>query len=444
MDYENQKDTQESKPKTNVLAIVLAAVLGTVMLVFLGILAIMGTDGTGLNGVKNKVSGVFGKPAVTQPQVTEPAATEPMASEPADAPLNLKSYTVAPEKAGEYVDKTAATVGSDILTNGDLQVYYQTGIMNFYSQYGMYLMYMGVDFSAPLDQQVYDGTTSWQEFLLESALQNWQLFSAVRQYGSQSEEYGYEFDEEGQEYIANLDNRIQEMAVASGYESADEFVKGQIGVTATVDGLRSFMTEEYYYMCYYEHLKEKMQPTMEQMEQYYTENEETLMAAGKGKANGEVVDVRHILIMPKGGTTDESGNVTYSEEEWAAALTEAQKLLDEWKAGEATEDSFAKLANEKTEDPGSQTTGGLYSGVKPGEMVTEFDAWIFNEGRVKGDTDIVKTPYGYHIIYFVNREAAWVSECRKYCLNTSINTLLESVLAEYTLTVNYDSIGLSN
>lgn len=451
MDYENQNNPSErtnAEPqKNNVAIIVIAAVLGTVLLAFLGILAIMGTDGTGLTGIKNKVSGVFGDSQPTVPQATAPVETEPVASEPPAAePVNLKSYTIDPAKAGEYVDKTVATVGNDKLTNGDLQVYYQTGMIDFYSKYGMYLMYMGVDFSAPLDQQVYDPSTntSWQEFLMESAFQSWQLFSAIRQYSEENAEYAYELDEEGKEYISGLDSRIQEIAESSGYEDPAQFVKEQIGATATVSGLRRYMEDEYYYMSYYSYLQEKLEPTMEQMEQYYSENEETLMAAGNGKANGEVVDVRHILVMPEGGTTDESGNTTYSEEEWAAAQAEAQAILDEWMVGEATEDSFAKLANSKTEDPGSQNTGGLYSGVKPGEMVTEFNAWIFNEDREAGDTDIVKTPYGYHIMYFVNREAAWVSACRKTCLNDAINAFIENVLTEYPLSVSYDEIGLSN
>lgn len=43
----------------------------------------------------------------------------------------------------------------------------------------------------------------------------------------------------------------------------------------------------------------------------------------------------------------------------AEAAQKAQDILDEWKAGDATEDSFAALANEYSQDPGSNTTGGL-------------------------------------------------------------------------------------
>ena len=112
-------------------------------------------------------------------------------------------------------------------------------------------------------------------------------------------------------------------------------------------------------------------------------------------------NVRHILVRFQGGTTDETtGTTTYSEEEKAAAKTVAEELLANWKSGEATEESFATLANEKSDD-GDGTTGGLYENVYPGQMVTNFNDWCFAEGRTSGETDIIETEYGYHIMYFV-------------------------------------------
>ena len=87
--------------------------------------------------------------------------------------------------------------------------------------------------------------------------------------------------------------------------------------------------------------------------------------------------------------------------EIAEAKVRAEDLLAEWKSGDRTEDSFGKLAAEHTEDTGSITTGGLYESVVPDQMTEEFDAWIFDEARQSGDVEIVKTRYGYHIIYFV-------------------------------------------
>lgn len=115
------------------------------------------------------------------------------------------------------------------------------------------------------------------------------------------------------------------------------------------------------------------------------------------------VNVRHILIQTdeeKTGT-DASGNAVYSAEQMAAMRQEAQDILDQWKAGDATEDSFAALANEKSADPGSNTNGGLYEDVVPGQMVAAFNDWCFDESRQPGDTGLVETSYGVHVMYFV-------------------------------------------
>ncbi len=100
-------------------------------------------------------------------------------------------------------------------------------------------------------------------------------------------------------------------------------------------------------------------------------------------------NVRHILISAD------------TEEAKPEAKTTAEELLNEWKSGEATEASFAGLAAEKTTDTASAADGGLYQDVYPGQMVPAFNDWCFDESRKAGDTDIVETEYGYHIMYFV-------------------------------------------
>ena len=100
------------------------------------------------------------------------------------------------------------------------------------------------------------------------------------------------------------------------------------------------------------------------------------------------------------GTTDDSGNTTYSDEEKATARKAAMEILDTFNAGEKTEEAFAALATEKTTDPGSKENGGLYEDVYPGQMVTAFNDWCFDAARVVGETGIVETEYGCHVMYF--------------------------------------------
>ena len=134
--------------------------------------------------------------------------------------------------------------------------------------------------------------------------------------------------------------------------------------------------------------------------EYETLNGYYVVYAGQVNDNSyPLANVRHILVSFEGGTSDDSGNVTYSDEEIAIAKAAAEDLLADWESGDATEDSFAALANEHSDD-GDGTTGGLYEDVYPGQMVTNFNDWCFAEGRKAGDTGIVESEYGFHVMYY--------------------------------------------
>ena len=115
------------------------------------------------------------------------------------------------------------------------------------------------------------------------------------------------------------------------------------------------------------------------------------------------VSVRHILIQAK--DDDEDGE--YSDSELETAYNTLKDIESVWLAGEATEESFAALATQYTEDEGSKENGGLYENIYKGQMVKEFNDFCFADHK-KGDTAIVKgssSSYtGYHLIYFVGAD----------------------------------------
>ena len=114
----------------------------------------------------------------------------------------------------------------------------------------------------------------------------------------------------------------------------------------------------------------------------------------------QTVTARHILFQTK----DQSSGNNLSEEEIAKKKTQAEDVLKKFNEGDKTEDSFAALANEYNEDTGSSSNGGLYEHIYPGQMVTEFNDWVFDANRKAGDVELVETDYGYHIIYFVAKD----------------------------------------
>ena len=134
------------------------------------------------------------------------------------------------------------------------------------------------------------------------------------------------------------------------------------------------------------------------------------------------VNVRHILIEAvhedDPATEEDESKNDLTDEDYAVAEQKAQEILDQWKAGEATEESFAALAEEYSADPGSNTNGGLYEKVAEGDMIADFNDWIFDSARQSGDTGLVKNTQsstkGWHIIYYIGQdEPVWVTSARE-------------------------------
>ena len=168
-----------------------------------------------------------------------------------------------------------------------------------------------------------------------------------------------------------------------------------------------------------------------------------VMYTGKNDNETDLINVRHILV---GFSGDQNEDGTYTDEAKEAARTSAEEILAEWKSGDATEDSFAELANSKSTDTGSNTNGGLYENVYPGQMVAAFNDWCFDADRKAGDTGIVETSYGYHVMYFVGatgetyRDYQIVNDLR----TADMNTWLEGLLEDYTVTMGDTSYMRKN
>ncbi|MBP3378768.1 MAG: peptidylprolyl isomerase [Clostridia bacterium] len=94
-------------------------------------------------------------------------------------------------------------------------------------------------------------------------------------------------------------------------------------------------------------------------------------------------DVRHILF----------SNETYSDD------AKAQEVLAEFVAAGATEAEFERLAKEYSYDSSAED-GGLIENVTEGQMVEEFENWLFDETRKVGDYGMVETEYGWHLMFY--------------------------------------------
>lgn len=171
-------------------------------------------------------------------------------------------------------------------------------------------------------------------------------------------------------------------------------------------------------------------------EVYFTESEDgtsldaSILLAKPALAEYDSVNVRHILL-----TTD-----TY--ETIDAARAKGEELLAQWKAGEATADAFGALAAEFSED-GAEN--GLYENVRKGDMVAAFNDWIFTEGRAAGDTGIVETEYGIHVMYMDGFGVpAWKLEADNALKSAAFKADQDEMAEKYTVTVDDVAVAMVN
>ena len=382
--------------------------------------------------------------AATQTAESTEAAETTEATIPADGnpdDVTCKgSYTVSDEEIKAANGEAVATAGDSTLTNGQLQILYWRSVQNFYAQYGTYAQYFGLDHTQSMDTQVCgvaDGLT-WEQYFLQDALNNWTIFEAVAQ---QAREAGFQMSDENREQMNTMEEGLLETATNNGFTDITAMIARNFGAGATLEDYKSFWEMYFLSSDYYNEITGSFAPTAEEIAEYFNTHEAEYADNGLDKTTSSV-DVRHILILPEGATIETVTTEEFSDEAWAAGEQKAQEILDQWLSGDKTEDSFATLANENSADTGSNTNGGLYSGVTEGQMVEAFNDWCFDSSRQVGDYGIVKTQYGYHIMYFCGSQLLWESQAESDLLAQLSNDFINNAVKAADVKIDYSAIKL--
>lgn len=369
------------------------------------------------------------------------AVTTPADGNPGDETCK-GTYTVTDEEAIANRETVVATMGDYQLTNGELQVYYWSYVTNYLnSEFGYNAMYSGaLNYAQGLDTQwsLEDESLTWQQYFLKEALLMWQSSQGL---AAEAAANGMAISDDHLAVVEAMPADLQEMAEGYGFETVDELLLRNVGAGAGLEEFVRYQKLYYEGLPFYEQECEKIQVTQEQVEAFYEAHAEEYVMGGVTK-DEMFVDVRHILVFPEGGTTDENGTTTYTEEEWAECEKNANALLKEFEKGQRTEENFALMANEYSEDGGSNTNGGLYTNVYKGQMVENFENWCFDESRKPGDYGLVRTEYGYHLMFFVRSYPMWQYYAEADAVNELRYGIREDVMEKYPMEVSYGDITL--
>lgn len=368
--------------------------------------------------------------------------------------LYKDSYTVDDKKAQKKRGDVVATVPGAELTNGQLQIYYWTQVYDFLNNNSYYLSYLGLDYTSPLDKQKsYTSDNTWQQYFLEGALDMWHSNVSFAMLAKQN---GYELDSTYKAELEGMRAEMEAEAQKNGFASADEMLQDSMGPGCTMDDYIAYMETYYLGYSYFADQYDKIDPTMEEIDAYFEANKEAFAEKKITKESGYTVDIRHILIAIEELESEEGDLETQAEEEgdvedeklvdgypqaaWDACYEKANEILNEWLLDQ-TEENFAELAKKYSAD-GNAEDGGIYTGVTKGQMVETFDEWCFDVVRTEGDYGIVRTKFGYHIIYFISKEDVWVTETRSQMISEQAKKIVSDALEACPMEVVYKKIVL--
>ena len=93
-------------------------------------------------------------------------------------------------------------------------------------------------------------------------------------------------------------------------------------------------------------------------------------------------------------------------------------------------------------DTGTKNNGGMCAYTAKGQMVKEFEDWCFDASRQKGDTGLVKTKFGYHIMYFVTGGEGWIRLSESGVRDEKSTALLKEITEKDEMQTDFKSIVL--
>jgi foldase protein PrsA len=257
----------------------------------------------------------------------------------------------------------AATVGTEKITKEEYKVFLLDAIYQVQSYFQSY----DVDWSAKINNM----TAS--EYAKKVALDTAAAFKiqlskakAAKLTLSKKETESYNSDMNS--YLNSLGSTAKEQ---------EKIIKENTGFTLAQ--YKSFYKDAYLVQKFATSTQSKYKYTDADLKKYYNSNKDKYYK----------VVVGHILFL----TTDQNNQTTVKKD------NEAKKKADETllKVKDPKTD-FAALAKELSEDPGSKYTGGEYTVMKNNQFVPEFQNWAIDPSRKVGDTGIIKTSYGYHVM----------------------------------------------
>lgn len=111
-----------------------------------------------------------------------------------------------------------------------------------------------------------------------------------------------------------------------------------------------------------------------------------------------------------------------------------EEILEEWKNGAATEDSFAELCKKYTQDTSAVENGGLFEQVTKTGMTEELSNWIFDSSRQAGDTVAITVSDTTYVLYYIGQDQPeWKINIKNTLVSDTMNQHVQDITADVTV-----------
>lgn len=111
-----------------------------------------------------------------------------------------------------------------------------------------------------------------------------------------------------------------------------------------------------------------------------------------------------------------------------------EEILEEWKNGAATEDSFAELCKKYTQDTSAVENGGLFEQVTKTGMTEELSNWIFDTSRQAGDTVAITVSDSTYVLYYIGQDQPeWKINIKNTLVSDTMSQHMQDISADVTV-----------
>lgn len=250
--------------------------------------------------------------------------------------------------------------------------------------------YMGLDITSDLYAQPYSEDMSWGDYFEEMAIDLMKETKAMVR-DAKANGFTYDVEAEYKQFEENFTN-----AAASLNISVGNYCKSVYGDYATMSRIKPMIEESILYTAYYNEKRAGIQPTEQEITDYYNEN----------KNNYDYVDYR--MFPMKAEYDKPAEGETVSDEVINAAMLEAKIKADEFVAKVKDGGDFNEICKEYADEEDTtydEADGSLIVAKSMNNISSTYSEWLFDASRKTGDIAYFEDNINnrYYIIYFEQR-----------------------------------------